>query len=243
MRITRALIPLALTGALLAGCGGSGNDSTSGRTPESAAPTDNGVAALEAQAIVDKAVAALGTAKSFSMKGEIDTEGEKIAIDLKVAGKDVLGALTLDGNKIELLRVGDQNFMRPDAGAWKTLGGESGETISKLMGNKWAKLSSSDADYQSFFDIADPAELLKPDGKITKGDTKTVNGTKAVGVVQSGEDGGTLWVATTGEAYPLTLEGPSGQGQVAFGDFGATFDEIKAPADADVIDLDSLKNK
>lgn len=245
MRLIRALVPLALAGALLAGCGGdqNGGGGTTADTQTSATPADNGVAALEPDAIVDKAVAALGSAKSFSLKGNINTEGQKFGLDLKASGDDLLGTLTLNGAKVELLRVAGEAYIRPDEELWKQYGGKAGATMSQLMGDRWAKLSAKNSDFEDFFKIADPAELLKPDGKLSKGDTKTINGVPAIGIAESGSDGGTLYVATTGEPYPLQLAGPAGEGELNFGDYGATFDEIKAPAAEDVIDLDKLIGK
>lgn len=244
MRFTRALVPLALAGVLLAGCGDQNGGGTDGGAPASSAPADNGVAALEPKAILDKAVAALASAKSFSLKGDITTDGQQIGLDVKVSGSDVLGTMTLDGAKVELLRVGGQMYIRPDEKFWtQNAGADAGVTMAQLMGDRWAKLSSKDAQFQEFFQIAEPAEILKPEGAVTKGGTKKVNGVDAIGIVEAGSDGGTLYVATTGEPYPLLLEGPAGQGQITLADFGATFDDIKPPAAADVVDLDKLMGK
>lgn len=249
MRLTRALVPLVLACALLAGCGGTDDDGTDGGgtpagTTTSSAPADNGVAALEADAIVDKAMAALGAAKSFSLKGDIDMDGQRLALDIKVSGEDVLGTMTIDGAAVELLRVGGQAYIRPDEKFWSQFGGaDAGATMAQLMGDRWAKISSKDAQFEEFFQITEPADLLKPDGAVTKGETKTVNGVAAIGISEAGSDGGTLYVATTGEPYPLLMEGPPGKGQLSFGDFGAAFEDIKAPAAGDVVDLDKLTGK
>jgi hypothetical protein len=246
MRLTRALVPFALAGALLAGCGGNddgGNDGTgtpAGASTSSAA-ADNGVAALEPDAIVDKAIAAVGAAKSFSLQGEISAGRQQFAIDIKSSGEDLLGSMTINGAKVELLRVAGQAYIRPDEKFWsQNAGGDAGATMSQLMGDRWAKLSSKDAEFEEFFEITDPAKLLEPDGALTKGDTKTVDGVEAIGVTETGTDGGTMYVATTGEPYPLLLEGPDGEGRLSFSDFGAAFDDIKAPAAADVVDMDKL---
>lgn len=246
MRFTRALVPLALASALLAGCGtGSDDDGgTPADTSTSAAPTDNGVAALEPAAIVDKATATLDAAKSFSVKGEITGE-LNLGLDVKIAGDDVQGTLTLDGATVELLRVAGQMYVRPDEKFWAKNGGgaSAGAAIAELLGDRWALVSSKDAvDFRLFFQLTDPKELLKPDGALSKGDTKTIDGVNAVGVIEAGDDGGTMYVATTGEPYPLLLEAPAGQGQIAFGDFGSTFD-IKAPAADKTIDMDKLTQK
>lgn len=243
MRLTRALVPLVLAGALLAGCGGTDDGDTPEGASTSSAPASNGVADLEPNAIVDKATAALSAAKSFSLRGQINTDGQQLALDIKVAGQDILGSMTIDGAKVELLRVAGQMYIRPDEKFWTQNGGaDAGATMSQLMGDRWAKLSSKNAEFEEFFQVTDPEQLLKPEGTLTKGSKKTVNGVEAIGVTESGSDGGTMYVATTGEPYPLLLEGPPGEGQLTFGDFGATFD-IKAPAAGEVVDLDKLTRK
>jgi hypothetical protein len=244
MRLTRALVPLVLAGAVLAGCGGTDDGGGPGGAPTSSAPADNGVAAMAAPAILDKAVATLDAAKSFSLKGDIADDGQKIALDIKVSGEDILGSMTINGATVELLRVGGEMLIRPDEKFWtQNAGADAGATMTQLMGDRWARLSSKNAEFEDFFQIAEPAELLKPEGTVTKSGTKTVNGVEAIGLVDGSSDGGTLYVATTGEPYPLLLQGPAGEGELAFGDFGATFDDIKAPAAADVVDLDKLTGR
>jgi hypothetical protein len=238
MRITRALVPLAMAGALLAGCGGDGDGD--GGTP---GPTDNGVSALTPNEIVDRAKAALEGAKSYRISGDIDADGQKMALDFKISGSDLIGSITSEGAKVEMLSVGGQNYIRPDAAFWTmTAGAEGGETMAKLMGDKWAQLSADDDEFNDLFTITDPDELLKPEGTVTKGETKDVAGTKAIGLVDGGTDGGALYVATVGEPYPLQMVGPKNEGQISFSDFGATFSEIATPPESEVIDLDKLKS-
>lgn len=239
MRLTRALVPLALAGALLAGCGDSNQDSEGSGTPTTA-PASNGVADLTPDEIVDKAAAALDAAKSYRMQGDINDEGQTMTLDFKVAGEDVLGSISMQGAKVELLSAAGQFYIRPDAAFWKQNAGDGAENIAKLMAGRWAKLSPKDEDFKGFFQLADPHQLLKPDGTLTKGQTKDVNGVSAIGLVDGSADGGTLYVATTGEPYPLLLEGPKGEGQISFSDFGATFADVKAPAPNEVVDLDKL---
>ncbi|HEY2949593.1 MAG TPA: hypothetical protein VGJ53_14570 [Micromonosporaceae bacterium] len=242
MRIRHALVPLVLAGTLLAGCGGDGGGGDGAAPkPKSTAPTDNGVAALSPNEILDKATAALESAKSYRVKGDIDTDGQKMSLDFKISGKDLLGSITSEGATIELLAVGGQNYIRPDEAFWKANGGDAGATMAQLMGDRWARLSTTDKNFSQLFKITDPSELLKPKGQLSKGETKQVTGGNAVGIIESGTDGGTLWVATTGEPYPLMLEGPKGEGQLTFSDFGATFSDVVAPADTEVIDLDKLR--
>jgi hypothetical protein len=238
MRIRYALVPLALAGALLAGCGGDGGAAPK---PKSTAPTANGVSALSPTEILDKATAALESAKSYRIKGDIDSDGQKLSLDFKISGKNLLGSITSEGATIELLSIGGQNYIRPDEAFWKANAGDAGATMAQLMGDKWARLSTTDKNFTQLFKITDPSELLKPKGQLSKGETKQVTGGNAVAVIESGADGGTLWVATTGQPYPLMLEGPKNKGQLTFSDFGASFSDVVGPADTDVIDLDKLR--
>ncbi|HEY2947710.1 MAG TPA: hypothetical protein VGJ53_04810 [Micromonosporaceae bacterium] len=242
MRITRALMPLALAGVVLAGCGGDGNRPSATTTTKSPAPTDNGVSALAPNEIVQKSIAALEGAKSYQMKGDIYSDGQQMYLHFKVSGKDLIGVIASQGTKVELLSVGGQNFVRPDEAFWKANAGDAGATIAKLLGSRWAKLSATDKDFRTLFKIIEPSELLKPTGRLTKATTKQVPGGTAIGVVQSGADGGTLWVATIGEPYPLFLEGSGGKGHITFTSFGGSFPDIALPAASEVVDLDKLKS-
>ncbi|MEK8110175.1 hypothetical protein NKG94_49395 [Micromonospora sp. M12] len=76
---------------------------------------------------------------------------------------------------------------------------------------------------------------------MTKGEAREIDGVKTVGLVDGDKDG-TLFIATTGEPYPVRMEGGADSpGQITFSDFGATFDELKAPPANQVIDFDQLK--
>ncbi|HEY3008432.1 MAG TPA: hypothetical protein VGJ63_10290 [Micromonosporaceae bacterium] len=239
MRLTRALLPLVFAGVVLAGCGGDRNHPSA--TTRSPAPTDNGVSALAPDEIVQKATTALEGAKSYQIKGDFYSDRRQIYLHFKVSGNDLIGVIAAEGTKVELLSVGGQNFVRPDEAFWKANAGNAGATIAKLMGSRWAKLSATDKDFRTLFEITTPSELLKPKGRLSKGTTKQVPGGNAVGVVESGADGGTLWVATTGEPYPLFLEGAGDKGHLTFTSFGASFPDIALPAESEVVDLDKLK--
>jgi hypothetical protein len=101
---------------------------------------------------------------------------------------------------------------------------------------------SDQKDLASLFDVANPDELLKPDGKLTKGKPKEISGVPAIGLVESGSDAGTLYVATTGKPYPVELAGKDGS-TLAFTSIGATFTDIKAPSAGQVLDLAALAGK
>lgn len=72
---------------------------------------------------------------------------------------------------------------------------------------------------------------------MTKGSTRTIAGFPAIGVVDKGADGGTLYVATTGQPVPLALQAKSDN--LTFGDYGTPV-TVEAPPAAQVIDAATL---
>jgi hypothetical protein len=146
---------------------------------------------------------------------------------------------------MELLRVGtDEYYMKADAETWEQLTGEAAS--GDIFADRYVRIPGDDeslGDLTSFLDFESfVEEALDPDGTLEKGETAEVNGVQAIGVVDpDSEDGGTLWVALTGEPYPLRIESPegSGEGAIDFLDWGQAVD-IQAPAEDEVIDLSGL---
>ncbi|MGC5322531.1 hypothetical protein ACPXB5_27805 [Micromonospora arida] len=222
--------------ALLAGCG----DGDGGQSAP-AAPADNGVAALAPNEALQRSTTAVRNAKSYRLAGDIDTDGQKMTLDFKMTGSDLAGQVSTDEGTVELLSVAGQQYIRPDEKFWvKNVGAKASGEMVKLMGDKWAKVSKKD-EFTRLFNVANVDELLKPEGTMTKGEAKEIDGVKTVGLVDGDKDG-TLYIATTGEPYPVRMEGgQDAAGQITFSDFGATFDELKAPPANQVVDFDQLK--
>ena len=245
MRSTLAVTVAALA-VLAAGCQSTDNTGSAAAAPTSVAPSTpagNGIAALTADEILTKAKAALVAAKSFHVKGTTIEDGEKLTVDIKVAGKDVVGSLVTGKAKVELLAVGGKQFIRPNEAFWSVSGaGKQAHAIAQLVGTRWVKVTPGDKDLSDLFSLGEADTLLDPDGALTKGTEKEIAGVPAIGLVDAGKPGGTLWVATTGEPLPLQLDGTDGSG-ATFSEFGKAFTEIKQPAASDVLDLASLQGK
>jgi hypothetical protein len=256
--IGRGLAALTVSAALLAGCGSNddGRSTNTAAAPASGAPSapvassaaasadgaaDNGVAALEPSEIVSRARAALQKAKSFRVKGSTVDDGQQITIDLKVSNVDVGGVLSLGGAKVQLLRVAGKQYIKPNKAFWKLSGGKQADQIVEVVGDRWVKVPANDKNFGSLFAVTDIKNLIKPEGTVTKGGTKTFAGTPAIGLVDHGSEPSTLYVATAGEPYPLAIEGKADADSLTFSDFGTTFADVKAPSAADVLDLGKLK--
>jgi hypothetical protein len=249
VNFTGAVVVLASTALLATGCAGQNDDKGGAAAPAaqatSAAPATNGVEALEAEQILDKAKAALKKAGSFHMKGDIVTDGDKMGLDFKTDGTKVKGKLSMAGPSVELLEVGGKRYIRPDAAFWGMSGGkEQGEQLAKLVGDRWVEVKAGDKDTADMFGFSDIDSMLDAEGKVTKGQVKDVNGKPAIGLVDNSKDGGTLYIATTGEPYPLRIESKdAAEGGLDFTEFGAEFADIVAPAANEVVDLEKLMGK
>ncbi|GAA2595258.1 hypothetical protein GCM10010435_87850 [Winogradskya consettensis] len=240
MATKAAFVALAVAVLPLAGCGSNDTDSAQTSAPAaSSAPAGNGVTALSPDEIVTKAKAALATAKSFHVKGDVAEDGQKTGIDLKLNGDDFIGAMTMGTAKVELLAVGGKKYMRPNDEFWTTAAGAQGKTVAQLVNGRWVAGADSDQSFADMFSIGNVNEMLKPTGALSKGDETQINGVPVIGLNDAGEPGSVLYVATTGEPFPIQMLGAD-KSTVDFTEFGETFTDIKAPATKDVVDLGKL---
>lgn len=233
MRLARFVVPAALAGALLAGC------SPKAATPSTSPSVAQGISALSAKEIVEKSSAALKKAGSYRMKGDVVNEGDKMAMDVKVQGSDILALISMgDQGSITLLVVGGATYFQADATFWNKTAGVDAKTYNSMFKDKWVKSKAGDTDLKEFTDLTDADKFLDSEGaeSLTKGENTTINGKAAVTLKDSGSDGGTFYVAAEGEPYPLRLDNGA-DGTIDFSDFGAKFDDIKAPAADKVISL------
>jgi hypothetical protein len=233
---------LAVAVLALAGCQSTSGDPAKAGSATSAAPADNGVAALAADEILKRAEAAVVQGKSFSAKGELVQDGQASDVDFKFSGTDFIGSMSVKDAKIELLSVGGEKFIRPNAAFWTLTTGAQGSTMAALVGDRWVTGAGNDKSFAELFSMGSVSELLKPSGTLSKGEQKTIGGLPAVGLKDSGQPDSTLYVATTGEPYPLQLSGKGGA-TLVFAEFGTAFTDIVKPAAGQVLDLGKLTGK
>ncbi|WP_143162900.1 hypothetical protein [Couchioplanes caeruleus] len=240
-----ALIALAAAATTLAGCQGDKADTVQPAAGPAASPVSatSGVAALSADEILQRAKAALTRAKSYRAKGMLDMEGQKTTIDLKVSGENFTGSMSFGGAEVELLAVGGKKYLRPNDKFWiMSTDAEQGRTLARTIGDRWVAGADKDQSFADLFTVGSIEAFLKPTGALSKGEEKEVGGVPAIGLKDAGDPDSVLYVATTGEPYPLQLTGKGDSGMV-FSDFGAAFTDIKAPAGDKVVDLGELAGK
>jgi hypothetical protein len=226
--LIRPFAALAACAALLAGCGSSSSSS-------------NGLESKSPEEIVAAAKEAAKGASTVHLTGSIVSEGKPISLNMElVAGKGAAGHLTVEGNGIEIVEVEHAFYLRGSADFYKHL---AGPAAAQLLQGKWLKAPASSADLASFAQLTDLGKVidqtLSSHGALSKTGTATIGGQKAVGVTDAAK-GGTLYVATTGPAYPLQLvkSGAEG-GQIRFERWNQPV-TLTAPANA--ININQLQS-
>jgi len=233
MRARLVLVPVALATAIVAGCTPSGPTAA-----PTTVPADNGVAALPAEEIVARSQAALGRVSSYRMSGVMTNQGQTAKIDLRNGGHNVKGIIEIDGQALEILRIGEDLYMKASDTFWKQFIPSQQQNVLALLSGKYVKVDASNESFSALTEAFDVSEIVKTDGAVTKASPTVINGTPAIGLV-SGEQHSTLYVATVGEPTPLRIEGQSGQGNIDFTDYDKPI-EFAAPASSEVFDLKSI---
>lgn len=218
-----AVCSLLLAGAV-AGCGGA---------------SDNGVSAKSANDIVTAALSAINAAKSAHIAGSVVSGGAPISLDLDlVAGKGGLGSMSQSGLGFKIEVVDNEIYIDGSSAFWRHFGGAA--AVSLLTG-KWLKAPASGqfaslAQLSNLHQLVDT--LLTQHGALVKSGTSTIDGQSAVGVRDTHKDA-TLYVATTGTAYPLEVVKTGSQsGHLTLSRFNESV-ALTPPANA--IDVSQLK--
>ena len=240
---TVALAGLMVAAATLAGCQ---NDKTGTAEPAAPPPASSapaGTAALSADEILQRAQNALTTAGSYRAEGTLNQQGQQTRIDLRVSGQDFATTMAFGKAEVELLATGGKKYLRPNEQFWvMSTDARQGKVLARVLGGKWVTGAEKDQSFADLFSIGSAAEFLKPTGPVSKGERREIGGAPAIGLVDSGDPDSVLYVATTGEPYPLQLTGKGGS-ELTFSDFGAGFDALEAPAAGQVVDLGQLAGK
>lgn len=252
MRPTRLLLAVSAAALVATACG---DDSTSAAAAPSQAAGSaasvspstaaGGVADLAATEIFARTKAAFKAADTVRLKGSGASGTTKFAIDMRYStAGNAVGTVSNAGQTIELRRIGQTVYVKADKAFWTK---SAGAAVAELLGGKYLKAPLSDSrvaqlgaftDKNSFAD-----EVLSPSENVTKGDTKSIGGIPAIGLVDKSSSGSaTLYVSTSGEPVPLQLAPTSGagnEGSFDFLDYGKPVDVAVPPA-AQTIDSTKL---
>ena len=241
VRLVR-LAPLALAGALLAGCGGTGLASAGlpGEGP-TRTPPGPGVPEPSATGPVDPRPAAdllqaartaFAAAPSVHVTGTAVRGGDSYVVDLRLKGP-AGGTATIrtSHGTVDVVRIGDTAWVGGDLAFWRGVSGD--DAAARRSVGSWVKVPARDGNFGEYVAFTSPdavaALLPDPARPATVRPTTTIAGQPAV-PVRTGE-GATLTVAATGTAAPLRLDGLS-DGQFVLLDFAGYGDPVPLTAPA-----------
>ena len=229
-----AATSLAAT-SLVAGCGNAPGAAPGGANTQ---PAGNGVAELSAQEILTRSQQALDGASSFQVKGTTKQDGDELSVDLIVNGDDRQATIVINGQTMEVTEIGGTAYVKlPEMFLSMIAMADPG--VAALAKEKYIKIAPNDQRFSEFAAFADLTDNLLKTGDpagATKGATRTVNGTPAIGIALAGA---TVWVATEGEPYPLRMEPSDGATGLDFSNFNSA-PKVQEPPAAEVLDTAAL---
>jgi hypothetical protein len=239
----RISLPLVAVAALLAmaGCGTSG---TATSTPPSAGAAESSSATSvgsppAARALLSRATAAVKSATSVRVDGNISHSGTAEGMDLALTKSgDVYGTLVVGGGTLTVLGIGGKSYVKVSAAFLKEAKLPSAACV--LMCGKWLKLRPSDAKNMlsgiGWTTMVGSTSGPPPAGLKVRG-TATVNGVPAWILRPSA--GGAIYIAARGQPYPLRLVAPGHAGQINLTDWNTATIPPPPPA-SEVVDLSQL---
>jgi hypothetical protein len=225
---TGVLAVIAAAG-LLAGCGGSG-------------PKSNGEASkAPAQVLADAKQAAAG-ASAVHASGSIVSSGTPLTLDLTIArGKGGKGSLTENGLRFDLVRTGDKVYIRGSDAFYKKF---AGAAAAQLLHGKWLAGPATTGQFASLGSLTDIDALMgqvtstSSHGKLVNDGETTYKGQKVV-AIRDTSDGGKLYVAATGPAYPVAIVGGK-QSELGSVTFDSWNESVSLAPPKDAIDVSQL---
>ncbi|PZH04673.1 hypothetical protein C1I97_19180 [Streptomyces sp. NTH33] len=200
----------------------------------------NGVGKLPAEQIQARTRTAAESADTVHLSGNVVSNGRTYRLDMRLKDDGGSGSVTSEGVTFGLLRIGEQLYLKADAGFWGKVddSGKGAGAADKLDG-KYVKVPQGDPAYQRFSGFTDKDVLL--DGLLTLHGTLTrdghheQSGVRTIRIAGGQGSGGTLDVSLEGKPYPLRLERAGGAGTLAFSEWGKDF-PLAQPEKSETVD-------
>jgi hypothetical protein len=212
----------------IAGCGGGGS-------------AGNGVASKSPAEIVAAAKAAADGASAVRVSGSTVTGGAPIDLDLSlVAGKGGRGRLSENGLSFELIEIDGTTYISGSSAFYSHF---AGPAAAQLLQGKWLKAPSSNSSFAGISSLTELRKLLDAalatSGKaLVSASSGTVNGQAVVGVRDTSQNA-TLYVATSGPAFPVEIvKSGAGGGTITFSEWNRPV-TLTAPTNA--VDIEKLQ--
>ncbi|MFG2558980.1 hypothetical protein [Streptomyces sp. NPDC048496] len=219
--------------AALTGCGGEDPDKGT-----------NGIGRLSAALIEKKAQAAADSADAVRLAGTLVGKGGTYKIDMRLKEDGGTGSVTSKTSTFELLRIGDEVYLKAGSGFWSheekdQHSSDSGAAAGDKLQDKYVKVPQDDPTYKQLRGFTDMKSLLDGmltlHGEVNKGDRGKVGSVRTIQILGGKGEGGAVDVALKGTPYPLRFARGGGGGTLTLADWGKDF-TLEAPAKDDTVD-------
>jgi hypothetical protein len=194
---------------------------------------------LTAAQILRQSRAAVTQAKSAHVVARIKDGRDLITLNLLMArNQQAYGIVAVNGNKFTLRRINSRLlYFKADRKFWKSSGADRPTTA--LLANRWIKATKGTKDFADSISLT-PAEARH----LHRVRGITVDGQPTIGLADAArgeetKDSGTLYVATTGPALPLSEVNALDHSQLL--KFKEWNRHVRVTAPADALDLNDLK--
>jgi hypothetical protein len=232
-----AVLAALLCALVLTGCGSSGS-------------SDNGVASKPASEMLAATTAAAKRARSVRVSSTTTTGPATSTFRLELGASGGRAAFSLLGLRFEVLRTGGALYVRGNK-TFRTrlgskLGGREGAAAAaKISPSTWVKVpagNSSLAELGALTSIGSELPRILAPAPVVKGPKTTINGQKAITLKESTlRYDGLLYIATTGEPYPIQLAKHGRQtGKITFSDWN---EPVTVSAPGNSVDISQLEGK
>ncbi|WP_393060327.1 hypothetical protein [Streptomyces sp. LN549] len=208
----------------------------------------NGIGKLTGPEIEKKAQTAADSADAVRLAGTLVSKGGTYKIDMQLKDKGGAGSVTSKNSTFELLRIGDELYLKAGAGFWnhddekKTDAGktsDAGGAAADKLDDKYVKVPEDDPTYKQLRGFTDKKVLLDGlltlHGEVGKGDRDKVGGVRTIRILGGKGEGGALDVSLEGTPYPLSFARGGGGGVITLADWGKDF-ALAAPAEDETVD-------
>ncbi|MGX4689980.1 hypothetical protein [Streptomyces sp. JNUCC 63] len=200
----------------------------------------NGVGRLPAEQIQARTRTAAESADTVHLSGNVVSDGSTYRLDMRLKADGGSGSVTSEGVTFGLLRVGEQLYLKADAGFWGQVDGSGkGAGAADKLDGKYVKVPQGDPAYKRFSGFTDKDVLL--DGLLTLHGTLSTDGhhkqsgVRTIRITGGKGTGGTLDVSLEGNPYPLRLERAGDAGTLAFSEWGKDF-PLAQPERSETVD-------
>ncbi len=227
--LVTAVCALVVSGTGLTGCSEDPDEGT------------NGVGKLPVAEIQRKTRTAAGSAEAVHLSGNVAAGGRTYKLDMRLKADGATGSVTVRGATFQLLRIGEQLYLKADSGFWSDAGNDGkadAGAVDKLNG-KYVTVPQGDPAYKKFSGFTDKDLLLDGlltlHGKVATDGHHEQAGVRIIRIAGDKGAGGTLDISLEGEPYPLLLTRAGGGGTLTFSDWGKDF-ALEKPAKGDTVD-------